>query len=195
MQPDLERHSACFTEYIPFLLVALLLVSAPVFSGAERSVVYSQSKTSQQTYQQAQQFLQKRQFKPAADLLKAAASQGNRLAQYRLGLLFARGVGVGKNLVKARKWLYQAAMQGHPKAQFFLGQMYLFGDGGAKELVTAATWFWLATSLGDRYAEDSLRVMMAKLSALEFAQAKIRARELWPKIPHDMKVRKVTLMH
>ncbi|HED13629.1 MAG TPA: sel1 repeat family protein [Gammaproteobacteria bacterium] len=180
---------------IPFLLFTLLLLSPTAFAGKVISSADGQAEISQQRYLKARQLLQQRQYRQAAGLLIKAADQGNRLAQYRLGLLFARGAGVDKNLVKAREWLQKAALQGHPKAQFYLGQMYLFGDGGAKEPVTAATWFWLATSLGDRYAKDSLRVMTAKLSARQFEQAKRRARELWSRIPHDMKVSKATLMH
>jgi len=151
--------------------------------------------TAQQLYHQAQPLLQQKRNQQAAALLAKAAKLGSKRAQYRLGLLYARGAGVAKDFKQARKLLHKAALQGHPKAQFYLGQMYLVGDGGSKDPVTATMWFWLATSLGDRYAKDSLRVMIAKLSAQQFELARNRANELWPKIPRDMKVGNVAVMH
>ncbi len=131
----------------------------------------------------------------AAKLLERVATLGNRRAQYQLGLLYARGDGVAKNLPEARALLRRAALQGHPKAQFYLGQMYAFGDGGEKNNILATMWFWLATTLGDRYARDSLRVMTGKISAADLAEAKRRAKALWRHMPHDMKIKRRMAMH
>ena len=143
----------------------------------------------------AMRLLKARDAARAAKLLKRAAALGNRRAQYQLGLLYARGDGVERNLPEARALLRRAALQGHPKAQFYLGQMYAFGDGGEKNKVLATMWFWLATTLGDRYARDSLRVMTGKISAAELAEAKKRAKALWRRMPHDMKIKRGMAMH
>ncbi|GMQ99203.1 MAG: hypothetical protein BMS9Abin18_0019 [Zetaproteobacteria bacterium] len=148
-----------------------------------------------QIYKQAMSLVRKENTTDAATLFQQAAEKGNRRAQYQLGLLYARGDGVQKNLVKAREWLRKAAMQGHPKAQFYLGQMYVFGDGGEKDNVKATTWFWLAKTLGDRFAGDSLQVMSGKVSPLELAEAEKRAKALWQKMPHDMKIEHSAAMH
>jgi len=185
-----------FSRLLGFLLVfATLLAAYPVAAGQASATAGSTAAKAQQLYLQARQQLQQKRNQQAAGLLADAAKLGNRQAQYRLGLLYARGAGVTKDLLQARILLEKAALQGHPKAQFYLGQMYLFGDGGAKDPVTAAMWFWLATSLGDRYAKSSLRVTIGKLSVEQFAEAKNRANQLWSKIPRDMKVGKATLMH
>jgi len=146
-------------------------------------------------YEQAMDFVKNKQFADAATLFQQASEQGNRRAQYQLGLLYARGDGVQKNLVRARELLHKAAMQGHPKAQFYLGQMYVFGDGGEKDNIKATMWFWLATTLGDRFAKDSLRVMTGKISSHDLTEAKKQARILWRKIPHDMKIKHRMTMH
>lgn len=143
-----------------------------------------------QLYKQAMNLVRKKNTTKAAVLFRKAGAQGNRRAQYQLGLLYARGDGVKKDLVKAREWLRKAAMQGHPKAQFYLGEMYVFGDGGKKDNIKATTWFWLAKTLGDRFAGESLRVMTVKDSPLELAEAKNRAKALWRKMPHDMKIKR-----
>jgi len=146
-------------------------------------------------YEKAMVLVRKKDFTGASVLLRRAGEKGNRRAQYQLGLLYARGDGVQKNLMKAREWLHKAAMQGHPKAQFYLGQMYAFGDGGEKDNIKATMWFWLATTLGDRFSRDSLRVMSGKISPLELTEAKKRAGILWQKMPHDMKIEHGMAMH
>ena len=147
-----------------------------------------------QLYEQGMEFVRKKKVTDAATLFQQAGEKGNRRAQYQLGLLYARGDGVQKNLVRARELLHKAAMQGHPKAQFYLGQMYAFGDGGEKDNVKATMWFWLATTMGDRFARDSLRVMTGKISSLELTEAEKRAKGLWQKMPHDMKIEKGVAM-
>lgn len=148
-----------------------------------------------QLYDQAMSLVRKKNMKDAASLFRQAGEKGSRRAQYQLGLLYARGSGVEKDFTKAREWLYKAAIQGHPKAQFYLGQMYTFGDGGKKDNAKAVTWFWLATTMGDRYARDSLRVVTGKVSPRELTEAKKRAKVLWRKMPHDMKIEHEMGMH
>jgi len=146
-------------------------------------------------YEQGMELAKRKQLADAVFLFQQASEQGNRRAQYQLGLLYARGDGVQKNLMKARELLHKAAMQGHPKAQFYLAQMYVFGDGGEKDNITATMWFWLATTLGDRFAKDSLRVMTGKISPHALAEAKKRAEILWQEMPHDMKIEHRMTMH
>ena len=51
------------------------------------------------------------------------ANQGNVLAQYRIGYMYANGIGVPKNEEEALKWYRLAADQGYASAQFNLGAM------------------------------------------------------------------------
>jgi len=146
-------------------------------------------------YDQAMNLVRKKNMTDAASLFRQAGEQGNRQAQYQIGLLYARGDGVKKDFIKAREWLYKAAVQGHPKAQFYLGQMYAFGDGGKKDYAEAVTWFWLATTMGDRFARESLRVMTGKISARALSEAEKRAKVLWQQMPHDMKIEHKMEMH
>ena len=49
-----------------------------------------------------------------------ASLQGDADAQYMLGLCYAAGEGVAKNVHKAKKWLKEASRQGHKLAQNIL---------------------------------------------------------------------------
>jgi hypothetical protein len=53
----------------------------------------------------------------AVNWYRKAAEQGNAMAQYNLGNMYARGDGVPENFVKAYSWYSLAAAQGHKKAQ------------------------------------------------------------------------------
>jgi len=146
-------------------------------------------------FEKAMALVREKDLAGASVLFQRAVEKGNRRAQYQLGLLYARGGGVRKNLIRARELLHKSAMQGHPKAQFYLGQMYAFGDGGEKDNIKATMWFWIATTMGDRFAMDSLRMMTSKISSREMTIAKKRARALWRKIPHDMKTERGSAMN
>lgn len=52
-----------------------------------------------------------------ADKIRLAAEQGDAEAQYRLGVMYARGQGVKKDPVAALKWYRRSAGQGYGKAQ------------------------------------------------------------------------------
>ena len=52
--------------------------------------------------------------------LKALAKKGDAKAQNKLGVCYAKGEGVKKNLVKAIEWYTKAAEQGLMRAQFNL---------------------------------------------------------------------------
>ena len=63
----------------------------------------------------------------AAELLSQAAAQGHAEAQFNLGLMYYKGVGVPQNLKKAAELYSQAVAQGHAGAQHNLAGMYLDG--------------------------------------------------------------------
>jgi TPR repeat protein len=68
----------------------------------------------------------------AVGWFEKAAAQGHILAQYNLGLAYARGSGVPPDAVKAGQWFRAAADQGDAQSQFMLGTMYANGAGVAR---------------------------------------------------------------
>src|SRR5690349_24882752 len=63
----------------------------------------------------------------AVQCWRQAAEGEHREAQYRLGLLFARGEGVLQSMADAVFWYRRAAESGHVDAQYQLGLIYLRG--------------------------------------------------------------------
>lgn len=66
-----------------------------------------------------------------------AAEVGNVDAQYRLGTLYARGLGVQQDLKDASYWYKQAAWSGNTGARAELAQLYLTGEGVELDKVKA----------------------------------------------------------
>jgi len=63
--------------------------------------------------------------------IRKAARAGNPEAQFRLGVMFGNGDGVGLDYEQARSWFEKAAAQGHEGALITLAWMYANGAGVA----------------------------------------------------------------
>ena len=90
-----------------------------------------------------------------AFLLKDA-KKGDAVAQWMLGVAYARGNGVPKDEAEAVKWYRLAAAQGSADAQWSLGVAYSDGDGVPKNDAEALKWYRLAAAQGDAGAQFSL---------------------------------------
>ncbi len=62
-------------------------------------------------------------YQCAAHWFAKAAEQGHKRAQNHLGLLYARGEGVEKDLAQAAHWYAKAAEQGFDKAKQALARV------------------------------------------------------------------------
>jgi TPR repeat protein len=109
------------------------------------------------------------------------AEQGDRSAQFRLGLLYENGEGVPRDFAKARLWYEKAAVQGEAKAQFYLGIQSAFGEGGPLDLVQAHMWYSLAAGNGNAHAPGYRDDLARQMTAAQIAEAQRLAREWKPK--------------
>lgn len=77
---------------------------------------------------------------------KAAAEAGQAEAEFDLGVLYAQGKGVPRDLTTAERWYRKAAEQGNAEAEFALGQMYSRGWGVPRDEADALRWFQMANA-------------------------------------------------
>jgi hypothetical protein len=84
------------------------------------------------------------------------AEQNDAVAQYNLGLCYAKGIGVTKNDEEAATWFRQAAEQNHVWAQCNLGHCYSEGRGVAKDVQEAVKWYRRAAEQNDAIAQYDL---------------------------------------
>lgn len=95
----------------------------------------------------------------AAYWLNRSADQGLAAAQYRLGTMFEKGVGVPENPTKARTWYERAAAQGNVKAMHNLAVMQAEGAGGPQDFAAAARSFDSAAVHGLADSQYNLAIL------------------------------------
>ena len=108
---------------------------------------------------------------------KAKAEKSDRKAQYKLGVCYAHGEGVAKDLMQAVFWYRKAADQGLALAQYNLGLCYARGEGVTMDLVQAAMWYRKAAGQGVAYAQYNLANLYHKGEGV--AKDEIEAYAYW----------------
>ena len=98
-------------------------------------------------------------YAQALSQFKPLASAGNARAEYRLGVCYAKGLGVARDFGRAAQWLRKAADQGYARAENDLGILYDQGRGVAADPAQAAQWFGKAAARGNGAAQLNLATL------------------------------------
>lgn len=102
---------------------------------------------------------------------RLAAVAGHPDAQSALGTYFYTGQLVKQDLPVARKLFITAASQRQPDAMVNAAVMLFKGEGGDKDLVQAYLWLRLAGTLGNAQAKATVKMVEARLTPEQRAQA------------------------
>jgi hypothetical protein len=117
-------------------------------------------------YEVASRFAEGRGVPPSneeeARWLERAAKQGLAPAQFRLGGLYEKGIGVRQDLLKARDLYLAAAQKGNAKAMHNLAVLYAEGVSGISDYGSAAIWFRKAADHGVKDSQFNLAVLYAR---------------------------------
>ena len=120
----------------------------------------------------ARDLMEEGKFAEAKELFEVYARSGNADAEELIGVMYALGLGVERDDVRAFDWYLRSSLKGHPGAQSGLGWYYEVGRGIPEpDLVRAYLWYALSAIGGDVDAPDSLEELTPKLTAEERAQA------------------------
>lgn len=87
--------------------------------------------------------------------------ENNAAAQYNVGFMYQKGLGVVKSNKEAAIWYRKAAEQGFADAQFNLGLLYDNGQGEPQNKANAAHWYHEAAKQGIAEAQNNLGIMYA----------------------------------
>ena len=128
---------------LPVLLLTLL-VGNPAFSADFHKGVTA--------YKSGDFATALREWKPLAE-------QGDASAQFNLGMMYQKGIGVPRGYKTAVKWYRLATEQGFARAQTNLGVMYQEGIGVPQDYKTAVKWYSLSAKQGDAFAQFNLGLM------------------------------------
>jgi TPR repeat protein len=84
----------------------------------------------------------------AAELFRLAAAQNLDAAQFAIGYLHEKGMGLEQSYSEALSWFWLAAVQGMPWACASVAQAYESGRGAAADKPRAVVWYQRAVDAG-----------------------------------------------
>lgn len=91
--------------------------------------------------------------------LTVEADKGDARAEYALGVLYRRGLGVSPDIDLAIAWFKRSADQGFAAAQYNLGVIHQMGSGVDVDYAVAADWYRKAAIQGFVVAQFNLAVL------------------------------------
>lgn len=105
------------------------------------------------------------------------ARKGTPEAQFYLGVMYEKGLGVPQDYVAAIRWSRKAAEQGIKEAQYNVGLIYFRGLGTLPDYVQAHFWWNLSAARGYRAAYQSRDLLATEMTLHEVTQAQKLARD------------------
>ena len=124
--------------------------------------------------EKARDLMEENNFKEAMLQLIPAARSGNADAEELIGVMYAMGLGVVRDDIRAFEWYLRSAMKGHPGAQSGVGWYYEIGRGmPAPDLIRAYMWYVLSAIGGDPDAAISQEEVVKKMSSEQIEKAHI----------------------
>jgi len=96
-------------------------------------------------------------------LIQTAALKGDAGSQNALGIMYAKGIGVLRNYVRAQRWFQKAADQRYGAALYHLGVLYKVGPPGIRQDLSKANDYMTASALaGFRPTLNQLSELLAR---------------------------------
>ncbi len=149
------------------MIKKLFFVSAITFFGFFSPIVYAD-------IEKARDLMESNNFREAMKELLPAARSGNADAEELIGVMYAMGLGVKRDDVRAFEWYLRSAMKGHPGAQSGVGWYYEVGRGmPGPDLIRAYMWYVLSAIGGDPDAAISQEEVVKKMSLEQIEKAHI----------------------
>lgn len=113
----------------------------------------------------------------ATSLLKMAAEKGDRLAQYRLGELYYKGIDVVSNYLLARQYIVQAMEQNYLPAYLIMAAMLEHGYGISRDEIRAYCLYQFCHKYGVPNLSELMQDILNGLGPQDAERAKTLAEE------------------
>jgi TPR repeat protein len=104
------------------------------------------------------------------DYFSKLANQGNKQAQFHLGMIYENGIGVSKDLTQAQNYYQKLAAQGFSNAQLALGVMYENAGNQNEALI----WYGKAAAQGNKEALELQNKLNKKIEDWENTKKDIK---------------------
>ena len=133
--------------------LALMLAATPVLAEIETG----------------RDLMDAKDYAAAMQELLPAARSGNAEAEELIGVMYALGLGVERDDVRAFEWYLRASMKGHAGAQSGVGWYYEVGRG----MPAPDLWYTLSAIGGDPDAAISLEDVVKKMTREQIDKAHV----------------------
>lgn len=122
----------------------------------------------------ARDYMDQGRYSEAMQELLPAARSGNAEAEELIGVMYASGLGVPRDDMRAFEWYLRASMKGHAGAQSGIGWYYEVGRGMPEpDLIRAYTWYVLSAIGGDPDAAISQEEVIKKMTKEQIEKAHV----------------------
>ena len=127
-------------------------------------------------------------YQEAVHRCENAAKYNYSPAQFCMGFLYRRGMGVERDPVEAVKWFRRAAAHNHAGAIKILAEMYSKGDEIQTDKAEAYYWLYVGTTLGARGARRQASDLLSGMTKEEVSAVdkKLKKQRLDPKKVHEV---------
>ena len=154
--------------YRPTISIVAIALAVGLLAGSPAGAGYKEGRAA----------LKAKNYELALKEFRKAADQGHARAQFRLGYMYEKGLGVRQNDEAARKWYLLSAEQDNARGQHRLARLLRKGLGGPLDLVEAYKWYTLAIEKRPSDDKEHWRGWVEKrLTWDDLAEAKKRAKE------------------
>jgi len=151
-----QRYGTDMNKTANFFTVLAVAIASPAWADVE----------------DARDLMEANRFDEAMAELLPAARSGNADAEELIGIMYAMGLGVERDDIRAFDWYLRSALKGHPGAQSGVGWYYEVGRGlPAPDLVRAYMWYVLSAIGGDPDAAMSQEEVVKKMTPEQIAKA------------------------
>ncbi|ASG02748.1 MULTISPECIES: tetratricopeptide repeat protein [Gammaproteobacteria] len=138
-----------------YLIFIPLLILSACTSGTT-NITNEQTLNSDEAYEKGYIALSQKKYKAAYAEWLPLAENGDAQAQYSIGWMYSKGLGVEKSVAKALDWYVKSANQGFVDAQYSAGRIYLYS---LQQYEDAFTYFKLAAENDENKAQFYLGLM------------------------------------
>lgn len=149
--------------------------------GAAMALLYP-GQVAAEAYDDALSSLHRGAYESAQEQFMDLSERGHAGAQFELGLMFHRGIGLPQNYRHALKWYRLAAAGGDARARNNLGVMNRDGQGVEQSKVMAYMWFSLAAPADDGTGRDNLERLSYTMSSDEILRSQQLAEDYIAKV-------------
>jgi hypothetical protein len=110
-------------------------------------------------------------FAAALNLWLPLAEQGDSAAQFNVGVLYEKGLGVAQDMREAARWYRKAAEQGDAEAQYDMGRLHETGAGVSMDPEEARKWYAAVIANARKDATTATMKQRARVRLANLANA------------------------